>query len=61
MTGNPVLPTLVLKYLHTISPALGAHYEKEQSIDPLTISTSLSLGDILSSYKQIKSSWTWPD
>jgi len=59
MATSSMLPTLVLKYLQSTSPELADQFQCELNVAPLP--TSLSLSDIVSSYKQIKSSWTGAD
>jgi len=51
-----LLPQLVLKYLDSISPELGKQFQAEQTVDPAL--TSLSLSDIVCSYKDVKNGWS---
>ena len=61
MTTISLLHTLVLKYLHSICPELAGQFQCEMNINLHTTTTTTSLSEIVSSYKQIKSSWTNDD
>eukprot|EP00092_Neocalanus_flemingeri_P089633 GFUD01113429.1.p1 GENE.GFUD01113429.1~~GFUD01113429.1.p1 ORF type:complete len:322 (-),score=100.75 GFUD01113429.1:136-1101(-) len=59
LTLSPKLPTLVLKYLGEVSHKLADQFQCEKKVNPLP--TNISLNDIVSSYKEIKNSWTGAD
>eukprot|EP00092_Neocalanus_flemingeri_P045693 GFUD01051191.1.p1 GENE.GFUD01051191.1~~GFUD01051191.1.p1 ORF type:complete len:322 (-),score=100.44 GFUD01051191.1:13-978(-) len=59
LTLSPKLPTLVLKYLGEVSHKLADQFQCEKRVNPLP--TNISLNDIVSSYKEIKNSWTGAD